>query len=152
MKTSGRLLVIVALALGGGGCAAMPRQNLGRATRAFEQNSHERALAILRDLEQDFLLLPPDDRARYAYVRGMTDYRMGYRVDARYWLAFAKGASKEHPQALAPEWLARLDAALDDINEEVWSRGIEGLENNLKRGGGESHPGAAKPAPPEDEP
>jgi hypothetical protein len=146
-----RLVLLLVLAVAASGCT-LPKQSLARAQRALEQNSHERALAICRDLERDYLRLSEDDRAKYAYVRGMTDYRMGYRIDARYWLASAKSMTIEHPQALPPEWTARLDDALASINEEVFDHGVEGLENTLRRGGGESHPGAKKHPRGEEEP
>src|SRR6478752_820008 len=92
-----RAVILLVTIVASSGCG-LPKQSLARATRALEQNSHERALAICRDLERDYLRLSDEDRAKYAYVRGMTDYRMGYRLDARYWLATAKSMTVQHPQ------------------------------------------------------
>ena len=46
---------------------------------------YEHALALWRALEADSDSLRPDDQARYAYLRGMTDYRLGFRADSRHW-------------------------------------------------------------------
>jgi hypothetical protein len=65
--------------------------SLIRGQRAFERGDHDRALAIFRDLEPDLGRLSPVERTRYAYLRGMTDYRLGDKTDARHWLALATG-------------------------------------------------------------
>ena len=81
------LLVLLALAVGG--CATY-REDLNRGQRLYEENEYERALSIWRVLEEDRDSLSLQDQARYAYLRGMTDYRLGFRPDARHWLAVAK--------------------------------------------------------------
>ena len=71
------------------------QHDLARSQKAFEQNQHERALAILRALEiASSSQLTPSERAHYAYLRGMTDYRIGYRSAARHWLSVARSILK----------------------------------------------------------
>jgi hypothetical protein len=61
-----------------------------------------------------------NDQARYAYLRGMTDYRLGFRPDARHWLAIAKATEQEHPGGLSPDWKQRMEEALTDLNRDVF--------------------------------
>lgn len=107
-------------------CASY-EEALTRGQRAFEQSEHERALAILRALEPDTGRLSVVGRAHYAYLRGMTDYRIGYRTDARHWLALASSIDQQTPGSLPPEWEKRMGESLKELNEEVYSGGIESL-------------------------
>ena len=101
------------------GCATY-REDLNRGQRLYEENQYERALAIWRVLEPDTDSLSLNDQARYAYMRGMTDYRLGFRADARHWLAVAKATEQEHPGGLNPEWKQRLEESLNDLNQDVY--------------------------------
>jgi hypothetical protein len=65
------------------------REDLNRGQRLYEENQYEHALAIWRALEADMDSLSRTDQARYAYLRGMTDFRLKFRSDARYWLGIA---------------------------------------------------------------
>lgn len=96
------------------GCAGSS-DAIARGQRYYEDNQYERALAIWRDLERRDASFPPGERVRYAYLRGMTDYRLGYREDARHWLAIAKANRDRAPGSLEPSWNERLDAALSDL-------------------------------------
>jgi hypothetical protein len=89
---------------------------MARGQRYYEDNQYERALAIWRDLERRDVTFAPDERVRYAYLRGMTDYRLGYREDARHWLAIAKANRERAPGSLVSSWNERLDAALADLD------------------------------------
>jgi hypothetical protein len=102
-------------------CATF-REDLNRGQRYYEENEFERALAIWRGLENDRDSLSMNDQARYAYLRGMTDYRLGFRADARHWLAIAKVNEQQHPGGLTQPWKQRLDETLDDLNREVFGR------------------------------
>ena len=113
-----RLLALV-LVLAVGGCATY-REDLNRGQRLYEENEYEHALAIWRILEADMDSLELTDQARYAYLRGMTDYRLGFRPDARHWLAIAKAVEQEHPGGLSPQWKQRLEEALADLNRDVY--------------------------------
>ncbi|MFO7181853.1 MAG: hypothetical protein DIU78_024355 [Pseudomonadota bacterium] len=111
------------------GCAIF-REDLNRGQRLYEENQYERALAVFRALESDMDSLSTEDRARYAYLRGMTDYRLGFREEARHWLGIALAIDTDHAGSLSPEWNQRLQQALDDLNNRVY--GLEAPEN---RGG-----------------
>ncbi len=108
------------------------QDDLARGQRAFEQNEHERALAIFRQLEPDESHLSVSERAQFAYLRGMTDYRIGYKVDARHWLAIAKALDDQAPGLLPTDWKGRLGEALGELNEGVYGGGIESLSNAKK--------------------
>lgn len=101
------------------------REDLNRGQRLYEENQYEHALALWRALEPDADSLSFNDQARYAYLRGMTDYRLGFRPDARHWLAVAKATEQEHPGGLNPEWKERLAKSLDELNRDVYGGGEE---------------------------
>jgi hypothetical protein len=96
------------------------REDLNRGQRLYDESQYERALAIFRVLEADQDSLSATDRARYFYLRGMTDYRLGFRRDARHWLALARATDHEYPGGLAPEWRERLERYLGELNREVY--------------------------------
>jgi hypothetical protein len=97
------------------------RDQLSRSQGYYEENQYELSLATLRHLESDQDSLSPADRVRYCYLRGMTDYRLEYRADARYWLGLARAAEPKAKGSLDPEELKRLTKALDELNAEVYS-------------------------------
>src|SRR5581483_8211203 len=97
-----------------GGCATY-RDQLVRSQHAFEQNEYDRTLVLLRDLERDMTRLSGPEQAQYAYLRGMSDYRVGYRPDARHWLAIAKAYEDNSPGMLPVDWKARINEALDEL-------------------------------------
>jgi hypothetical protein len=115
-----RFRAAFALVLACAGCATY-REDLYRGQRLYEENQYERALAVWRVLETDTDSLSFNEQSRYAYLRGMTDYRLGFRADSRHWLAIAKAIDQEHDGGLSPEWKQRLDESLDDLNKDVYS-------------------------------
>ncbi|MEY4548554.1 MAG: hypothetical protein RL685_4749 [Pseudomonadota bacterium] len=96
------------------------RAALLRGQAYYEDNQFERALAVWRNLERQEADLSPSDFARYAYLRGMTDYRLGFQLDARHWLGLARVIRQEYPSALDTAWSSRLDAALADLNRRIF--------------------------------
>jgi hypothetical protein len=125
------------------------RDELARSEQAFEQSSYERSLAILRVLEPDLAHLNDSERTRYAYLRGMTDYRIGYKADARHWLALASSMETATPGSIPEDWKSRLNDAMKELNTAVYENGVEAL-NNTKISV-EERPKVAKPKT-EDEP
>jgi len=103
--------------------------DLVRAQRAYEASEDERALAIFRILEGDTSRLTPTDQAHYAYLRGMTDFRMGYKSEARHWLALASSMEQATPGSLPADWAKHMTESLKELNEEVFTAGIEALTN-----------------------
>jgi hypothetical protein len=116
------LAVGLALPFALGACATY-REDLNRGQRLYEENQYENALAIWRVLESDSDSLSPTDQARYAYLRGMTDYRLGFRGDSRYWLAIGKAQEASYPGGLSVEWKERLEQSLTDLNQDVYGEG-----------------------------
>ncbi len=109
------------------------RDDLVRSQHAFEENRHEEALAILRLLEPDTSQLNAAEQARYAYIRGMTDFRIGYKADARHWLAVARAIDEKTPGIVPADWRTRLDTSLAELDSQVWTGGMESLSNaNVK--------------------
>ena len=117
-----------------GGCATY-KQDLERAEKHYGENQFERALAIFRVLEEDMDSLTPGDQARYAYLRGMTDFRLSalavsgsgmadpkksFRMNARHWLAVAAATEKSTPGGLTADEKTRLDETLNDLNRDVY--------------------------------
>lgn len=82
---------------------------------------YDQALAIWRVLEIDLDSLSPTQRTEYEFLRGMTDYRLGMRADARHWLAVAKANDEAHPGGLDQAAAAQLDLVLADLNKEVYA-------------------------------
>jgi Cys-rich repeat protein len=89
----------------------------------YEENQYEHALALWRTLEDDADSLSVNDQARYAYLRGMTDYRLGFRADSRHWLAIAKATEQAHGGGLSVEWKERMEQSLTDLNQDVYGGG-----------------------------
>jgi hypothetical protein len=135
-----RLAALVALALVA--CSTY-REDLNRGQRLYEENQYEHALAIWRLLETDMDSLSVNDQARYAYLRGMTDYRLGFRPYARHWLGIAHSIDKQHPGGLNQEWRDRLDKSLADLNNDVYG----GSERFDKTSAGFVEPPADSAAP-----
>lgn len=135
-----RVLWSIALCATLGACATY-REDLNRGQRLYEENQYEHALAIWRSLETDTDSLTFNDQARYAYLRGMTDYRLGFRADARHWLAVAKATEQEHPGGLNPEWKERLGKSLDELNHDVY-----GGAEKLGKSEASAEPSADAPA------
>jgi hypothetical protein len=113
------LFFLLAVALCPVACATYS-EDLNRGQRMYEENKYENALALWRVLENDTDSLSLNDQARYAYLRGMTDYRLGYRADSRHWLAIAKATEQEHAGGLSVEWKDRLEQSLADLNQDVY--------------------------------
>jgi hypothetical protein len=152
-----RLVVAAVLLVGGAGAVGLAscstyRDDLLRSERFFEASEHERALAILRVLEPDTDRLSVIDRAHYAYLRGMTDYRIGYRSDARHWLAIASSIDQQTPGCLPPEWETRMVESLKELNEEVYAGGIAALSGPASDKSVPAEDSADAQAPDGDEP
>lgn len=122
------------------------REDLNRGQRLYEENQYEHALAIWRMLEPDTDSLSLNDQARYAYLRGMTDYRLGFRPYARHWLGIARAIDKEHPGGLNQEWKDRLDKSLADLDGDVFG-GSERFAKDAQTLGAAPPADGSAPAP-----
>ncbi len=127
------------------GCSTY-REDLNRGQRLYEENQYEHALAIWRVLEPDTDSLTVNDQARYAYLRGMTDYRLGFRPYARHWLAVARAIDHAQPGGLNQEWRDRLEKSLTDLNNDVYGGSerfdkdsAEFVDKSAESGSGSAH-------------
>ena len=105
------------------------RDQLARSQTAFDASDLERARLSLRDLEPNVRLLAPADRARYDYLRGMTEYRLGNRAEARHWLGITRA---NDASALPGEWRVRLDESLKELDTAVFDDGYSSLVTSKK--------------------
>jgi hypothetical protein len=129
MRPSAAGLVLASLVgLFAPACATY-QDELARGETAFQASEDDRALAIFRMLENDQGRLSEADRAHYAYLRGMTDYRIGYKAEARHWLAVAAALEQQTPGSLPADWTKRMTDSLKELNEDVFTGGIESLSN-----------------------
>lgn len=119
-------LLVVAGAFVLGGCTTY-RDELVRAQNAYEANEHETALALERAIEPDAPYLSRAEQTRYYYLRGMTDFRIGYRAEARHWLAVARAMETDNPGSLPPDWKNRTEETLHTLNTEVYQNGLASL-------------------------
>jgi hypothetical protein len=115
------------------GCTTY-RDQLVRSQRSYEQNQYERTLGLLRALEPSVTRLSTPEQAQYAYLRGMTDYRIGNRIDARHWLAIARTYDDASPGTLPADWKTRMTDALDEMNAVVYTDGLVELATSRKPG------------------
>ncbi|WP_437308302.1 hypothetical protein [Sorangium sp. So ce388] len=155
------VLFLSSLALATTGCATYT-QDLDRARSHYEANRFEQALALFRVLENDTDSFSLPEQAQYAYLRGMTDYRLadlapqgtgvadprkGYRDNARHWLGLAAAIEKQTPGGISSEQKNRLTETLADLNRDVYG-GAETLPESDAAPDAASKPAA--PAAPAD--
>ncbi|MGZ3424317.1 MAG: hypothetical protein ACXVEF_43080 [Polyangiales bacterium] len=120
-------LGVLALVFAVNGCATYESE-LQRGEEHFTHDEHEAALATFRALEGDWFTLSIRDRARYCYLRGMTDYRLGFKADARHWLAIGLQIDKDNPGALAPSEKTLVEEKLGELNLIVWAGDVLPIE------------------------
>jgi len=109
-----RHVVALGLVLGLGACGAASAE-LRRAEQSYEQARYENALSWLADLEPNAPTLDQQERARYFYVRGMTEYRLGHRPEALYYLAVAREVSGEDGDGLREEQRDLMTRTLSEL-------------------------------------
>jgi hypothetical protein len=132
MRSKRKLLALLVFAFGASACATY-HDELQRGQQDYERNEHEHALAVFRALETDQSHFDVTDEAHYAYLRGMTDYRIGYRADARHWLVIAQAIEDANKESLPTEWKARMKTTLAELNSEVYGGGMAALANDGKK-------------------
>ena len=121
---NGALLLACSLVVAlGAGCATY-EQELGRAEEHFTHDELDKSLAALRALEPDWAAFGTRDRARYCYLRGMSDYRIGFKADARHWLAIAAEVDEDTPGALIPSERSLVNDKLSELNQVIWGGDI----------------------------
>lgn len=96
------------------------RDQLQRGQGYYEENQYEAALAVFRHLEANRDSLSSQEIVRYCYLRGMTDFRLGFRSHARYWLGLAKAADAPGSSSLSPEESKRMGETLSELDADVF--------------------------------
>jgi hypothetical protein len=112
-----------------GGCVTYSEE-LNRGQRYFQANEYERALSVWRVLEANLDSLSPMEKTRYAYLRGMTDYRMAMRADARHWLGIARAYEQGAPGGIEEGWRDRMKEAMKDLDNDVYGGAGEALQGD----------------------
>ena len=138
----------LALSLASAGCATY-RQDLDRAKTHYEANEYEKALALFRVLEPDMDSFSDGEKAQYAYLRGMTDYRLAglanpgsgmsnpkqdFRSNARHWLGVSSAIEKQSQGGLYSEEKQRLGEAMTDLNKDVFGGADTAADDAAKSG------------------
>ncbi len=106
--------VVIAMSLLAVGCAAVAT-DLRRAEASYDQARYEDALVWLDDLEDDAPSMDASSRARYYYLRGMTEYRLSHRPEALHYLAVAREVAGEEGAGLRPEWVDIMNRTLGEL-------------------------------------
>jgi hypothetical protein len=127
-----RTALVVGLVLFGSVACTTYRDEVARSQSSFDRNEGERTLGLLRALEPDVGRLGTTEQAQYAYLRGMTDYRIGYRADARYWLSIAKAYDDRSTGVLPADWKKRMTDALEEMNGVVYGEGLAAFATTPK--------------------
>lgn len=96
------------------GCAALS-DDMRRAEQSYEAARYEDALVWLTDLEDDAPGMDLEMRARFYYLRGMTEYRLGHRTFALHYLAVAREITGDGGAGLRPEWRQIMDRTLEEL-------------------------------------
>jgi hypothetical protein len=121
----GRLLAAAAalapIAVLASGCAATSSE-LRRAEEAYEQARYDASRVWLVDLEPLAPGMDPAMRARYFYLRGMAEFRLGHRLDALHYLAVARELTAEEGSR-----------ALREEQRGILARTLEGLQPRDRR-------------------
>ncbi len=91
------------------------RDQLERADVHYHAARYEAAVANLDDLEPALGQLEPSERARFAWLEGMSHLRLGHRALARHWLARAR-EMLEHGASLPEADRAQLLRTLAEVD------------------------------------
>lgn len=114
MKHGARIASLWLSLVAVGGCAAV-RDDMVRAEAAYDAARYEDTLVWLTDLEDDAPSMDVETRARYYYLRGMTEYRLGHRSPALHYLAVAREVAGDQGAGLRPEWRQIMDRTLAEL-------------------------------------
>ena len=107
---SSTLAMVISL----GACAAIS-DDMNRAETAYGAARYEDTLIWLRDLEDDAPSMDEEMRARYYYLRGMTEYRVGHRANSLHYLAVAREVAGDQGAGLQPEWVQIMNRTLEEL-------------------------------------
>jgi hypothetical protein len=100
------------------GCAGLS-DDLRRARRSYASAAYEDALTWLVAVEGDIPAATTAQRAGWHYLRGMTEYRLGHRREARHYLALAHVIAGDRGEGLQPQWRRTLAITLSELGDEL---------------------------------
>lgn len=100
--------------------------DLQRVRDHYRDSDFPRALALLRVLGDDLDALSPRERVEYAYLRGMTDFRLSeaaprgadreaFRQNAKGFLELAASLDPKTPGALTEDQRTRMHESLEAL-------------------------------------
>ncbi len=135
MRTVAFLIASFALIALSGGCAAVA-DDMRRAEQTYETARYENTLIWLRDLEHEAPGMDLEMRARYYYLRGMTEYRLGHRADALHYLAVTREITADGGAGLRPEWQQIMERTLTELTPRGmnWQPPEQGAEVEAENG------------------
>lgn len=110
MRRSLAALLVLVLAA----CAATASE-MRRAEEAYDQARFDAARTWLVDLEDDAPAMEAPMRARYFYLRGMAEYRLGRRLEALHYLAVAREIAGDNGRGLRDEQRELLARTLGEL-------------------------------------
>lgn len=115
---------LVALPAVFGACTTY-QSELQRGINHYKNEKPEQAIVVLQSLEGDIDSLSAEDKVKYAYYRGMADYRISEqhekaRNDARYWLSLAKAGADVSKGSLTEDERAQVEKVLAKLMCDVY--------------------------------
>ncbi|MBM4185655.1 MAG: hypothetical protein FJ207_15790 [Gemmatimonadetes bacterium] len=111
----GRTLFLGTALLALVGCATYT-SDFDRARAHYEANEYDKALVLLEVLEHDIDSLSEQERAQYAYYRGLSHLRLQQPKDARHWLANAAARETANQGSLLGDAKSRVATELRPLN------------------------------------
>lgn len=109
-----RLLLPMIVLASLGACAATASE-MRRAEEAYEQARFDAARTWLVDLEDRAPSMDEVTRARYFYLRGMAEFRLGRRLEALHYLEVARELVGEQGRQLRQEQRELLASTLETL-------------------------------------
>ena len=100
------------------GCAGLS-DDLRHARRSYAAAAYEDALTWLVAVEADIPAATRAHQATWHYLRGMTEYRLGHRREARHYLALAHVIVGDRGVGLQPQWRRTLALTLAELSSEL---------------------------------
>lgn len=138
MRSVSYASLALALTMSVGACAALS-DDMNRAETAYGAARYEDTLIWLRDLEDDAPSMDLEMRARYYYLRGMTEYRLGHRGNSLHYLAVAREVTGDGGAGMRSEWRQIMDRTLTELTPRGANHRPpdESGDGEVENGGGE---------------
>jgi hypothetical protein len=76
----------------------------------------------------------------------MTDYRIGYKADARHYLLLASAVETQSPGTLPDDWKQRMTESVATLDSQVYDDGVASLGSSKQNVGDGAATSTATPA------